>query len=358
MKNSYFRLAFFFFFLLTLVPFGARAQYTTATVNGTIGASEYGTHTDGNNQNTNSGVVTYMTWDATNLYVGVSGSTVGEAIVLYLDKDPQVPVNGGTNANGTNVGFNYDGANFAALQFRADLVAYAKNGYREYRTADGSNGWSTSGTTGWGSYTDNGAFSASGVQEFALPWSAVGGIPASFNFFVYKTSSTGFVYSQQPTANSPVGSIGTTARWQRYYTVTTTANGSATKPFSRDCYVFNSTSNITGFGAISVWDFTMNSSGLSLTRTTGAGGAWTISGSLVVGNGTVDFGSSSNIASVGSSSGGGGTTFGGVNMSGGALTLSTASGGDLDLYGNFIKTGGTFTANQRQIAFRGNSKQR
>lgn len=358
MKNSYFRLAFFFFFLLTLVPFAARAQYTTATVNGTIGASEYGTHTDGSNQNTNSGVVTYMTWDATNLYVGVSGSTVGEAIVLYLDKDPQVPVNGGTNANGTNVGFNYDGANFAALQFRADLVLYAKNGYREYRTADGSNGWSTSGTTGWGSYSDNSTFTASGVQELALPWSAVGGIPASFNFFVYKTSSAGFVYGQQPTANSPVGSIGTTARWQRYYTVTSTTNGSATKPFSRDCYVFNSTSNITGFGAISVWDFTMNSSGLSLTRTTGAGGAWTISGSLVVGNGTVDFGSSSNTATVGSSSGAGGTTFGGVNMSGGALTLSTASGGDLNLNGNFIKTGGTFTANSRQVAFTGNSKQR
>ena len=123
-------------------------------VDGTLTAGEYGTHTDGNNQQTNSATVTYMTWDNNNLYVGVTGAAIAEGYVLYLDKDPQIPVNGGSNSNGTNVGNNYDGENFAALPFRADMVIYAKNGYREYRTANGSNGWSAA-TTSFGAYADN-----------------------------------------------------------------------------------------------------------------------------------------------------------------------------------------------------------
>ncbi|MFY7883905.1 MAG: hypothetical protein ACOVOV_03550, partial [Dolichospermum sp.] len=61
----------------------------------------------------------------------------------------------------------------------------------------------------------------------------------------------------------------------------------------------------------------------------------------------VDFGSSSNNA----------TVVGNITMSGGALTLSTASGGDLLLGGNFTKTGGTFTCNTRSITFNGTTKQ-
>ena len=67
-----------------------------------------------------------MTWDAANLYVAITGASVGEGFVIYIDKDPQVPVNGGSNTNGTIAGNNYDGTNFTALQFRADLVAYIK----------------------------------------------------------------------------------------------------------------------------------------------------------------------------------------------------------------------------------------
>ena len=161
-------------------------------VNGTITAGEYGTHTNGQNQQSNGPVVTYMTWDATNLYVGVASANVGEGFVLYLDKDPQVPVDGGSNANGTLPGNPYDGTNFAGLPFRADLVMYVKSGYREYRTADGSNGWSAP-TTSFGTYAENGG---SATREFSIPWSAIGGMPASFNFFSYLTSSGGFVYGQ------------------------------------------------------------------------------------------------------------------------------------------------------------------
>ncbi|MFY7887080.1 MAG: beta strand repeat-containing protein, partial [Dolichospermum sp.] len=250
-----------------------QAQYTTPTVNGTIGASEYGTHTNGSNQNTNGSVV-YMTWDATNLYVGVSGSTRDEALVLYLDKDQLSPVNSGSNANGTNVGNAYDGTNFALLPFRADLVLYVKNGYREYRTANGSNGWSAA-TTAFGSYSDNG----SNVVEFSIPWSVVGGIPSSFNHFVYKTSSGGFVYAQLPSANAG-GNIGTSARYERYYTISTTVNGTATKPFAQEsyCNTQNATSTFSGTGTF--FDFTVNNS-----QTVNIGSSFTVNNALHIGSG-------------------------------------------------------------------------
>jgi hypothetical protein len=330
--------------------------------NGAIAASEYGTHTDGANQNTN-GAVTYVTWDATNLYVAATGANIAEGMVFYLDKDPQVPVNGGTNANGTNVGFNYDGTSFAELQFRADLVMYVKSGYREYRTANGSNGWSTQ-TAAFGSYGENGT---GNIREFSIPWSAIGGLPTSMNFFSYFTNSSGFVYGEQPTENGQ-GNITTSARFDRYYTVTTTTVGSSTPPFSRNSYVFNSTSDNNTFGAISVWDFTMNTGGRQIARS--GTGAWSIGGSLVVNNGSVFFGSGGTY---------GATTVSNVNILGGLLSmdqtnqtmnipgnlsqsagtfnLSTNVGGDVDIDGNWTRTGGTFNANARAVAFSGTGAQ-
>ncbi|CAM3413313.1 hypothetical protein FLLO111716_08895 [Flavobacterium longum] len=341
-------------------------QGTAAPVqNGVIGTNEYGTHTDGNNQQTSGTTVTYMTWDNTNLYVGVSAANRAEAYVLYLDKDPQALVNGGTNANGTNVGFNYDGTSFAALQFRADLVLYVKDNYREYRTADGSNGWSAQ-TSAFGSYADNG----SNVREFSIPWSAIGGRPTSFNWFGYVTSSGGFVYGQVPTENAG-GSIGTGARYGRYYTVSTTTVGSSTPPFSRNSYVFNSTSDDNAFGPIAVWDFTMNSSGRQISRTGGAAGAWTIGGNLNVGAGSIYLGNTSaanavNVAGNLNISGGlysldtstsSTTVTGNVNLSAGTLQLSSSVGGDLNLVGNWNYTGGTFTPASRQVSFNGTTAQ-
>jgi hypothetical protein len=110
-------------------------------------------------------------------------------------------------------------------------------------------------------------------------------MPASFNFFTYVTNGSGNVTSQTPTTNAG-GSIGTSARYERYYTVSSTANGTATKPFSRESYVFNGTSNVSGFGAISVWDFTLNSAN-TITRGTGN---WSIGNKLTISQGTINFG--------------------------------------------------------------------
>ena len=261
------------------------AQFDTPTVNGTIAASEYGTHTDGNNQQTSSGsVVTYMTWDATNLYVGVEAANTSEAFVIYFDKDNLTPIDSGTNTNGTIVGNAYDGTNFDGLPFRADIVMYVKSGYREFRTADGAGGWSAA-TTGFGAYAETGG----NVREFSIPWTSFpGGVkPTAFNWFSYVTSSGGVVYGQVPTANAG-DTIGTTARYERYFTVTSTVDTSSTKPMSRDCFVFNNTTDENTFGAISVFDFTMNSTGRQIARVTGN---WTIDGTLRVNAGSIYYGS-------------------------------------------------------------------
>jgi hypothetical protein len=333
--------------------------------NGTIGTNEYGTHTNGANQNTNGGSVTYVSWDATNLYVAITGANLAEAHVFYLDRNPVTPVNGGTNADGTNVGFNsYDNTSFAELPFRAELVMFVRNNYREYRTSNGSNGWSAQ-TAAFGSYGENGTGS---VREYSIPWSVIGGAPtAGFNFFCYNTSSGGFVYNTQPTENGG-GNIGTSARYSHYFNVTDATPVTGTPPFSRNCYVFNSTSDINNFGAISVWDFTMNTSGRQIARQ--GTGAWSIGGTLRVNNGTVFFGSggtygTTNVANVA-------ITGGSLNMdqtnlalnisgnlvqSGGTFFLSGTSGGDVSISGNWTRDGGTFTNNSRMVTFTGTAAQ-
>lgn len=318
----------------------AWGQYNTPTVNGTIAAGEYGTHTNGQNQQTNGSVVWYITWNATDLYIGISGATAGDAAVFYLDFHCLSPVNGGTNTQGTLVGQSYDNTSFAELQFRADLVIYAKNSYREYRTANGSNGWSSS-TVDFGSFSNMGS-----TREFSIPWSVIGGIPSCFNWFGYVTNNSGSVNGTMPPENAG-GSITNIARYARYYTVSSTANGAATKPFSRNSYVFTNNLDIPGFGAITVYDFTMNNASYTITRASGNGGAWTINGNLLVNNGVVDFGSTTNTA----------TVTGAVSIgAGGTLTLSSAAGGDLNVGGNFTQSG-TFNCNNREVTFNGSSTQ-
>lgn len=217
--------------LLLLPAPVSHAQFASPNVNGTIAANEYGAHADGQNQqSTDTQQTWYMTWDDANLYVAVTNANLGEAAILYIDRNPVTPANGGTNTDGNLTGNAYDNTNFAALPFRADFVSYVKRDYREFRTANGAGGWSD-GTANFGSY----ASGAGDVREFSIPWSAVtngNGRPASFNFFGYLTSPGGFVFGQVPNDN-PNATIGTSATYTKYYRVTSTANGSSTKPFAQ-----------------------------------------------------------------------------------------------------------------------------
>jgi len=291
------------------------AQFTTPTVNGTIGASEYGTHTDGSNQGTN-GQTWYMTWNNTNLYIALSSSTTSEALVLYMDYNPIGTVNGGSNSDGSLVGFNYDGAQFSVLPFRADFVLYAKNGYYEFRQANGSNGWTAQTTTGV-TYSEN-----AGVVEISIPWATLTGTsrPASFNWFGYKTSGSGFVYSDLPSA-LPSATVGLSATAQYYYTVSSTADGSPTKPFSQTSYTNDGTSTSIAGGTF--FDFTYNSVNF-FTVTAGL----TVNGTLNLPQSQITFDENSSVKNLTLASG---------------TTLNTANTKTLTVTGTFTNGGATLT---------------
>src|SRR5215469_7077323 len=118
------------------------AQWATPTIDGSIATGEYGTNNQLNNAG-NTGQTWYMTWDATNLYVGIVNANLVEGAVIYL-ADPN------NNANGNLTGVNYDGTSFSSLPFRATFVTYLKgdtvnnqNVYREYRNSNGGGGWTS-----------------------------------------------------------------------------------------------------------------------------------------------------------------------------------------------------------------------
>ncbi len=209
--------------LLAVSCWPVSAQWTTPKVDGIIESGEYGNTGNGTNQiGTNTSQTWYMTWDATNLYVGITNANLAEGAVIYI----------GTGGSGTTTGNNYDGTNFSSLPFPAQFVTYFKDGYRVYSTSNGG-AWS-GGTTSYGAYASNSS-SGPNTRELAIPWAAItgGGIPASFNFFGYLTSSGGYVYGQVPNDN-PGTTIGTSAQYTQYYGITNTGNGTSTPPFSNE----------------------------------------------------------------------------------------------------------------------------
>jgi glycosidase len=216
--------------VLVAVVASVSAQWTTPTIDGFIAPNEYGMNNSLANAG-NTGQTWYMTWDASNLYVGIVNANLAEGAVLYVAGNPQSPPTCCTNSDGNLSGFNYDGSDITSLPFRAKFVTYFKDGYREYRNFDGSGNW-TGATSNYGSYTSNS--SNSNTREVAIPWSAItgGGIPSSFVFFGYLTSSGGYIYGQVPTDNN-IGAFGQTSATQ-YFAIDNTGNGTSTPPFSNE----------------------------------------------------------------------------------------------------------------------------
>lgn len=197
------------------------AQWSTPNVDGVIETGEYGNTANATNQiGTSTQQTWYMTWDAANLYLGIANANLAEGAVIYL----------GLNGSGAASGQSYDGTSFSLLPFPAQFVTYVKDGYREYRTSNGG-AWSAP-ITNYGAYASN---AAGNVREFSIPWSAItgGGIPGQFNFFGYLTSAAGNVYGQVPNDNAG-SSIGTSAQYSQYYSVSHTGNGTSTPPFSTE----------------------------------------------------------------------------------------------------------------------------
>lgn len=209
-----------------------RAQWATPTVDGNIASGEYGNSNSLSNAG-NTGQTWYVTWDATNLYVGIVAANLSEGAVVYVTGNPQTPPTCCTDADGNATGFSYDSVSFAALPFRAKFVTYIKTNYREYRDSDGGGGW-TAATSNYGTYADD---NVTFTREVAIPWNAItsgGGIPSSFAFFGYLASSAGYVYGQVPPDNNIGGLIGNNATATMYYSVVNTGNGTSTPPFSNE----------------------------------------------------------------------------------------------------------------------------
>lgn len=61
----------------------------TVTIDGVIGSGEYGSTSNGTNQiSTATGQTWYMTWDTSNLYVGITDANLNEAAILDIDSNP------------------------------------------------------------------------------------------------------------------------------------------------------------------------------------------------------------------------------------------------------------------------------
>jgi hypothetical protein len=74
-----------------------RAQWATPNIDGYIANGEYGSNNQLNNAG-NTGQTWYMTWDATNLYVGIVNANIYEAGVIYIRRTrrPVAPIPTGT----------------------------------------------------------------------------------------------------------------------------------------------------------------------------------------------------------------------------------------------------------------------
>lgn len=363
MKNKILSIVSFIIFCFTQSTF---AQWTTPAIDAVNdGAGNYP-------NNYSSGATNWaLTWNNTDLFVCINNANQSEPVSIYLDVDPMVPVNGGTDANGTLMGLNYDAYTTPPnLPFRADICIYAHNGYREILRRDGANGWTSLGGGGDGicgggtndyagnsngQYASNDNGNGNGGddrREFKISWSRLqgaingGALPAAFNWMGYISYSNG-MYAQVPVENYNGNNvIANSNGLVRYFTVSNTGNGTATNPFSQNSFTQPLTASNVAFGAISVYDFTINSNAQSITRTAGAGQAWNISGTLVIANGTIDGGSSSTAINTKN-----------LDLRGGSFILSSSVGGDFNIAGNFVKTAGTFNCNGRQVNFNGTTAQ-
>jgi hypothetical protein len=356
------KLLYIIYLTSILVSKNLFAQFTTPTID----AANDGVGNYPNNYATG-GTNWALTWNNTDLFVCINNANQSEPVSIYLDVDPIIPVNGGADANGTLVGLNYDGYTTRPnLPFRADVCIYAHNGYREIFRRDGANGWTSLGggvdgicgggtndytgnTNGQYSSNDNGnGNGGDDRREFRVSWARLQGAinagvkPAAFNWMGYISYNNG-MYAQVPLENYNGNNVNANSNGiVRYFTVSNTNNGTSTNPFGQNSYTHPFGLSNAAFGGISVYDFTMNSTGQTITRTTGGGQSWSISGNLVIADGTISSGSSTTSISANN-----------IDIRGGTFSLSGSVGGDLNVSGNFAKTSGSFNCNNRQLNFNG-----
>ncbi len=346
-------------------------QFNNPIVNGVITANEYGNHSVGQNQGYNSSSSTnwYCTWNDDSIFFAaaggfnpnaITGSANGDAVCIYVDINPALPVNGG---NGLTTGTGYDGVT-PNLPFSADVFLFSKHSGGQTSIVN-SGSWGSSSST----ITQHINYSTY-VVELKIAWTDMGLTqrPTAFNWL-------GFIsFDNQAYTGGSNGSIahvpslnpgGVTPNLIRYYTVDTTTNGTTVQPFERESYTHIG-NDVNNFGDINVWDFTMNTSGKYISRAAGSSGDWNIGNDLLVGNGIIYFNNSSSQTNVAGDI---------ITLSGGTLDVDNSTGitnvtssvnnagtlkgssslvSELNLKLNFANQG-TFTTNNTKFTFNGSS---
>jgi hypothetical protein len=266
--------------VLLIAQFSAQAQYisTAPTRNGSIGSNEYGNHTNGFNSWTDGTRTFYMAWDNTNLYLAVNdnGSASNDELVIYIDTDPNTPVNSGTG-NIDGIG-GFDGVNYGRLPFSANFCAFVRNDYHQHRTSSGS--WS-------GANNNDGNIqktTSGNTQEIQIAWSLMGGRPSAFNFFVYLNGfepySGNSFYTTNGDNDQSNNKLNLTGR--KYFNVAATTDGGSTPPFSRLSYINprSGHNTVTSYGS-SFYNVTINTN--TATTISSLGAALTVDGNLYIG---------------------------------------------------------------------------
>ncbi|WP_133273703.1 T9SS type A sorting domain-containing protein [Hymenobacter radiodurans] len=277
----------------------AQAQFRTPTVDGVISGGEYDNQyrsPSGPAADQDPNLTWRITWNNSDLFIAISDARLAEGAVVYLDLDPQTIVNAPGSGTSQGLPQSYEGST-GTLPFQADAILFIRSDYREVRTFNRETNQWRDAVIYPGQYAQVGtdARDQPRVREFSIPWATINGAagrPANFNWLGYIAFPGGGAYGQVPIAN-PKGIIGTSANFVRYFTVLNTAVGSASNAFGPnglDSYS-HSGPNENTFGAINVYDFTLNTAGGFITRA-GDGSAWNIQGNLRVGNGTLNLGNS------------------------------------------------------------------
>lgn len=209
--------------LLVLLPLLLTAQpFRTVSFTGDAGA-------DFNvNEKYTSNVTWCLTWDATNVYIGVNAGAAyakNEPSIIYFDADPQVTPTSGTGSTG---GFNsYDGR-IGTYPFTANVVVYFKSGYAEMRL-------NSAGT--WGSATVLTSNITTGTNDIELfiPWTNFPGSarPSQLYYILYKedgvAGNAGYAFA--PSTNRTDGNnVNTISNWS-YFSTSSTADGGVSNTF-------------------------------------------------------------------------------------------------------------------------------
>ncbi len=263
----------------------------------------------------------YVTFDATNLYIGAFrtsgsfGST--DNLTIYLDTDPNAAPTAGS---GTTAGQSYNGVS-GTLPFSANYNVHAEESYQEARSDASSWASTISGPT---------YHTGSTWREVAIPFSSIGNPDA-----LYITMWMG--YASGIYSNAPGADLGSGAN----PTVTDYIGGFGVS--SADCIPVNTlnsaiTASITdGVPASGATYGKVNITSANITATNNFNIA--AGGSIAVSGGTLDI-SGRTIVFGGSIGDGKGTT---VNYSGGTFTTNSAT--NLTFNGEGLLSGNSHTQN-------------